>query len=128
MKVYDSLAFPVAMALLLTCLSATAQPPRSLDDELLEGLRSEPLDEVDRELFDPQPGQGRAGEPKPNVYRTWWGHFQICYTASRRSANAFRNRTPNQGRNPRANSMTAIAVHREVRGEPATGQSRLVCR
>ena len=63
MRRYDCLALSVAMALLLAvCLSATAQPPRSLDDELLEGLRSEPLDEVDRELFDPQPGQGRAGE------------------------------------------------------------------
>ena len=63
MKRYDCLTLPVAMAVLLfACLPATAQPPRSLDDELLEGLRSEPLDEVDRELFDPQPGQGKAGE------------------------------------------------------------------
>ncbi len=63
MNRYDRLTLSVATALLLAlCLPATAQPPRSLDDELLEDLRSEPLDEVDRELFDPQPGQGRAGE------------------------------------------------------------------
>jgi len=59
MRRYDRFALPIAMAVLaagalwVASTAATAQPPRSLDDELLEGLQSDPLDEVDRELFDP---------------------------------------------------------------------------
>ena len=47
MRRYSHLALPVTMAMLLfASLPAAAQPPRPLDDELLEDLRSEPLDEV----------------------------------------------------------------------------------
>ncbi len=40
-----------------------AQQPRSLDEELLDELNTDPLDEFDRELFGPGKKQGRGPDP-----------------------------------------------------------------
>ncbi len=40
-----------------------AQPPRSIDDRLLEDLGADPLDDLDRELFAPGNAAGRPGDP-----------------------------------------------------------------
>jgi len=45
-----------------------AQPPRSIDDELLDDLRSDPIDEYDRELFGPA-DRPTPGEEPPNADR-----------------------------------------------------------
>ena len=55
---------PIAILLLITVGTlAAAQQPRSLDDELLEDLRADPVDEFDRELFGPADKQGGPGDP-----------------------------------------------------------------
>lgn len=47
--------------------AAEAQQPRSLDEQLLDDLNTDPLDDIDRELFGPGEEQGRAGEaPDPD--------------------------------------------------------------
>lgn len=40
-----------------------AQPPRSLDDQLLDDLGADPLDDLDRELFGPGDAAGKPGAP-----------------------------------------------------------------
>ena len=54
----------LVIAICLSAVAVQAQQPRSLDDELLEDLGTDPLDEFDRELFTPGEGQGRAGRPR----------------------------------------------------------------
>lgn len=62
------LALAMAVAVLtavhgLMPAAVKAQPSPSVDERLLDELNTDPLDEIDRELFGPGKEQGRAGGP-----------------------------------------------------------------